>query len=518
MHIGSLTQRMPTRIVSMAVAAVAVAGLATASSASTTAPPRVATRATASQSQGLTSAQESAYETCLPITKGIKVGTAAISFSSPESVEIGGYTDAAKLDGSALVGSALLDSSGGTQDGLSIERLKPNGSCAAVVLQPDYKGTAELPPMTDTFLSFGFMPVTATVQLTEVGLKDPPPITTVVYDESSAYPYTVVSTAQLVLQVLSAKVNGTTLDVGADCRTVTPLYTPDSVVDPDNDLIALAGGNAVGDTLPTFTSAQDGGGLAGDATIPPFTGCGASGDNLDPLFDSSIAGQGNYLENYATPVCGSNGFQTGCETGSTTVPAPAVWSVRDGGTFSATGPLSFAVQNTPIDDPSIDCANSAIKVSLPDSEGPPRGALGTFRWTSISRCDSQESDGTWTWIVSEQGTALLSPNEYVASAQAANLTASGIQMTFDGTGPDNETCDVTTDEPITNVSITYNDRVSGTPPAFQVDQGELADTVATGCPAGVFPQPGVMSNNTLYAAAPSGSYTLSDVNTVITGP
>ncbi|MEU8803362.1 DUF6801 domain-containing protein [Spirillospora sp. NPDC048819] len=132
---------------------------------------------------------------------------------------------------------------------------------------------------TSTFLTFGLMPTTATMEMTQRPLKPGDP------DGPQDYgTFDAVSDLQTGIQSVSAhmrmsirirdvKVNGTPLDVGANCRTAT-----------DAD-ITLKG------QMPNILQ---GGVVEGTFTVPAFRGCGV-GEDLDPLLNGSVAGPGNLL-------------------------------------------------------------------------------------------------------------------------------------------------------------------------------------------------------------------------------
>jgi hypothetical protein len=139
----------------------------------------------------------------------------------------------------------------------------------------DYEGEHRLPPAKATFLTFGFMPTTATLDLTE------PPGTNLEIDSHGFFngtDFVQVSTvtSPLSIRVHDVLVNGTPLDVGPRCESATPMT------------VTLTGKS------PDYT-VDTGGPLLGTATIPPFAGCGV-GEDLDPLFTGSISGPGNFMK------------------------------------------------------------------------------------------------------------------------------------------------------------------------------------------------------------------------------
>jgi hypothetical protein len=120
-----------------------------------------------------------------------------------------------------------------------------------------------------TFLSFGFVPVTALTTFTQT------------QQAKGTFINGVVDvTSDLELSLSGTSVNGTPLDVGPACRTVTAV--PVRITGPLNLL---------GST--NFTTS---------VTIPRFTGCGTT-ENLDPLFDGLVSGPGNELDITLTLRC-----------------------------------------------------------------------------------------------------------------------------------------------------------------------------------------------------------------------
>jgi hypothetical protein len=190
---------------------------------------------------------------------------------------IEGFSDVRKLGAAALVGPGFgniqeskrtifttkppfydqLDSSGKLY-------YKPCPGSA-----PQCKPIDGLPPVRATFLSFGFMPTTATLQITQAGTLN---IASVSINQNL-----ITSQIQSLasIRVENVLINGAPLDVGTDCRTVKPFP------------LVLTG-------KPPY-SLQSGGVVSGTITVPSFTGCGV-GENLDPIFNASVSGPGNYVQ------------------------------------------------------------------------------------------------------------------------------------------------------------------------------------------------------------------------------
>lgn len=420
------------------------------------------------------------FSVCSKITQGPGPGGGPVTGPDPANEYTAGYTDASKLNGSALVGPAYVAGNLWEEGGLEVGGV-PYAFCAVAEVQPDFNGTPSLPPVTATFAGFGFVPVTATVQLTEVGLKNPPPITNVDYQELQGAaggpdntppptPFVSLTTAQLLLRVLSAKVNGVPLNVGAHCQTATPLFTPGSPEDPSpatDPLIVLSGGDAPGDPVPAIKEATSGGASTGDATIPQFTGCGTGGDNLDPLFDASVSGPGNHVDMITGVLCSSNDV-TFCGSGNKADTEP-LWTITGGGDFSSTGPVSISLAPALRD--KINCA-STVTGTMPDAAGPPRGVSGTFTW-SFTGCTDPHTG--LAWEVTEQGTASLSPSQQTTSGGTTTTTGtvSGITLTMtDGV------CTITAAPTLESMAFSYTN-----PPAPTLDMGNelYATSVSSGC-------------------------------------
>jgi hypothetical protein len=202
---------------------------------------------------------------------------------------ITGYSDVRKLNGAALVGPGLINVSVGVRLVLNI---------AANYYQEDSAGQLDytvcrlshrhrtcqvihgFPPATATFLDFGFMPVTATLQLTEIGTLN-------IYGVGTGFALsTNTSWAQMNLRIYDVKVNGKPLNVGPDCETSKPL------------LIGLTGLGSG----PHPYSLSGGGPLTGYVTVPAFSHCGVS-ENLDDLITGTVSGTDNYSEFTQGPLC-----------------------------------------------------------------------------------------------------------------------------------------------------------------------------------------------------------------------
>jgi hypothetical protein len=202
-----------------------------------------------------------------------------------------GYADARKLKGAAFIQPGLtnVDLFVRTATNFNPKVNYAEFDNAAVL---DYHGLREFPPVTATFLTFGFVPTTATILLLEHGTVN-------IFAVGPAIPSgckpnrfqncTTIATvdSQLSVQVVpgSVKVNGVPLNVGSNCAT------------PPFD--AVLTGTSV--SIPPYNLVT-GGPLTGFVNIPQFSNCGV-GENLDPIFNAAISGNRNFNLLTQGPVC-----------------------------------------------------------------------------------------------------------------------------------------------------------------------------------------------------------------------
>ncbi|MFJ2089281.1 DUF6801 domain-containing protein [Streptomyces sp. NPDC087901] len=165
---------------------------------------------------------------------------------------------------------------------------------AAMVL--DYLGKPQLPPTTGTFLTFGFMPTTATLEMTQIPPRtdtpDAPNVHVHTVTDLTTFTTKAVTTidVKLVLRLRDVEVNGVPLEVGDNCRTERPFTLPLEGV-----------GNVVGGVLDGYQLTA-GGPLTGSVTIPPFQGCGVDED-LDSLFTASLSGVPGFVKQIQGAPC-----------------------------------------------------------------------------------------------------------------------------------------------------------------------------------------------------------------------
>jgi len=215
-----------------------------------------------------------------------------------------GYANVGKLGEASLVNNPKDDPGLAT---LGIIRDIYNFTISPPYLAVEDLGNLTLPPADTTFLTYGFIPTTAKMQLIPQGAL------TVVNTGAAAgeQSVTTIYGAQS-LHLYDVAVDGTALNVGSDCRTVSPLQL--RLVGIDNN--GLPNDNPDDDYTIT-----DGGPLSQDQlTIPYFTGCGPAG-SLDPLFDAAVSGSGNSLNLLQGPICDT--LQEDCSS-PTSIPMPGL--------------------------------------------------------------------------------------------------------------------------------------------------------------------------------------------------
>ena len=201
---------------------------------------------------------------------------------------ITGYSDVKKAYGAALLQPkrpakpALLNI-----DFAYRHVLKPGKLIAFSTGELYYRGHHELPPVRATFLAFRFVPVTATLEVTEL---TPIKIRSVSGTLAPPYPLTVSGTTKVRIQISDVDVNGVPLAIGPHCRPVRS---------PQLTLV----GHGFNTVPPTGYTVPTGGPLSGELTIPAFTDCGVA-QNLDPLLTGSISGPGNYVLMTQGKLCG----------------------------------------------------------------------------------------------------------------------------------------------------------------------------------------------------------------------
>ncbi|MBC3840048.1 hypothetical protein GXW82_07140 [Streptacidiphilus sp. 4-A2] len=225
-----------------------------------------------------------------------------------------GYANVGKLGEASLVNNPKDDPGLAI---LAVLRDVYNFNASPVFFEAEEIGSLTLPPADTTFLTYGFMPTTAKMQMVPDG-----PLTVVNTGAGPFFQEPSVTTiyGQQSLRLYDVEVDGTPLDVGNNCRTVTPLQLK---------LVGISNQGLPGDDPSRDYEISTGGPISqGQLTIPYFTGCGADGQNLDPLFDAAVSGTGNSLNMVQGPICTT--FQgTVCNT--FTMPALPVRASKTSG-------------------------------------------------------------------------------------------------------------------------------------------------------------------------------------------
>lgn len=198
---------------------------------------------------------------------------------TPGEAYMAGFANVHKLHGATLLGVENGETTGHVL--LELAYTVIIDPCTPGVLDVlsrgllDSHGQHALPPAKATFLTFGFMPTTATLELTEPAGTDVE-IDSHSFFDGTAFQETSTVVSQFSIRIHDVLVNGQPLDVGPHCESATPMTAT---------LVGKA---------PDYT-VNTGGPLTGTATIPPFSGCGV-GEDLDHLFTASISGPGNFMK------------------------------------------------------------------------------------------------------------------------------------------------------------------------------------------------------------------------------
>jgi hypothetical protein len=198
-----------------------------------------------------------------------------------------GYTNARKLKEAALVGPGLTNLHLGlvsyTKFTKAYNFLQQN-----VAAQLEYHGKPELPPARATLLGFGFVPVSATLQISETGSLNAAFISCTPNPGGKCPKVAVVRAlffGRVTLRIYDVDVNGVPLNVGPHCQTVSPFNL---------ELVGLP---------PAYNPATLNGVLTGFVTIPKFKGCANGVENLDAVFDATVSGPGNFVKINQAPFC-----------------------------------------------------------------------------------------------------------------------------------------------------------------------------------------------------------------------
>jgi hypothetical protein len=198
-----------------------------------------------------------------------------------------GYANVAKLDAAVLQPMGVVNI--GPTAFYQCHPPAPD-RCQQANLLANRDGEPVLPPAPASFLPFGFVPTTGTMQLTQIGTGFAD-IKLNLTDPTGASNSATV-TGRYVARLFDATVDGVPLDLGPNCHTAVPVE------------VELHG------KPPTYLL-TGGGPLSGVVTIPPFTGCGVDED-LDPLITGLVSGGGNFVKLTQGSICTLTGAHGGC--------------------------------------------------------------------------------------------------------------------------------------------------------------------------------------------------------------
>ncbi|MEU0789333.1 DUF6801 domain-containing protein [Amycolatopsis sp. NPDC005961] len=175
-------------------------------------------------------------------------------------------------------------------------------------------GSTTFNPATTSFLGFGFVPVTATVEFLPVDYRNSKVIEIagkITTDPDTGATF-LNTTLQVMARLSNAKVNGVPLDLGPDCVTADKV-----TLTLNGPYEAFGVGHIRTDEKTGFE-------------LPKFTGCGAGGQDLDPLLSGMGSGPGNqaFVDTYNLIVC-TEPDHTQCPPGSDGPPPdPAVSAAK----------------------------------------------------------------------------------------------------------------------------------------------------------------------------------------------
>jgi hypothetical protein len=205
-----------------------------------------------------------------------------------------GFTNAARLHEAVLVGPGLTNLRLGvtTYAHFPVKGAEYTYIQVRAAGQLEYDGLPELPPARGTLLAFGFMPVSATLQISEIGSLNAALISCAPLSKKYKCPNHPVNVAYFFglvsLHIYDVDINGVPLNVGAHCQTATPF---------DLELVGLP---------PSYNVSETHGVLTGTVTVPSFTGCANGPDDLDPIFDATVSGPGNFAKINQGVLCTPN--------------------------------------------------------------------------------------------------------------------------------------------------------------------------------------------------------------------
>ncbi|MEQ0558622.1 DUF6801 domain-containing protein [Amycolatopsis sp. NEAU-NG30] len=155
-------------------------------------------------------------------------------------------------------------------------------------IRSEVTGEVAFAPVTVSYLGYGFLPISATVEFLPVDYRH----TTMIRSFGTLFEGTLRNHLDVVSRLSDVKVNGVPLDAGPDCVSETPIP-----IDMIGEYDPFAGGLITTDPAnpdPKFRG----------FTLPPFKNCGAA-EKLSSLFTGQNSGPGNQATARLTiiPLC-----------------------------------------------------------------------------------------------------------------------------------------------------------------------------------------------------------------------
>ncbi len=155
-------------------------------------------------------------------------------------------------------------------------------------IRSEITGELAFAPVTTTYLGYGFLPISATVEFLPVDYRS----STMIHSFGTLFDGLLRNHLDVVSRLSDVKVNGVPLDAGPDCVSETPM-----AIDMMGEYDPFGGGFITTDPNnpdPKFRG----------FTLPPFKNCGAA-EKLSSLFTGQNSGPGNQASARLTiiPLC-----------------------------------------------------------------------------------------------------------------------------------------------------------------------------------------------------------------------
>lgn len=198
---------------------------------------------------------------------------------------LAGFAGVRKLDGTVPVGPGLSDLRLGLTTYTNFNRSYSYFQ-QEVAGQFGYHGKPELPPARATFQVFGYIPVSVTIHISEIGSFNLSLVSCTPASKCPNHPANAaLLSGRVTLRLANVEIDGVPVDVGPHCQTAKPFN------------LVLTG------LPPAYNVNLIQGVLTGTVTIPPFKGCASGGYDLDPVFTASVSGPGNLVKISQAPIC-----------------------------------------------------------------------------------------------------------------------------------------------------------------------------------------------------------------------